>query len=46
MDDEHMSPYVWCTPNLLKRFKCESNMKITEKYEIGACSLARKTLGV
>jgi len=34
------------TPNLLKRLKCEFKMKTTEKYEVGAHSLARNTLGV
>ncbi len=37
---------MWCIPNLLYGLKCESKVKITEKWKVGARSLARNTLGV
>jgi hypothetical protein len=36
----------WRAPNLLYKLKCESKVKIVEEQGVGACSLARNTLGV
>jgi hypothetical protein len=30
----------WCTPKLVNKFKCESEMKTAEGSGVGACSLA------
>jgi hypothetical protein len=35
-----------CTPKLLNRLKCESEVKTTEEQGVGTCSLVRNTLGV
>jgi hypothetical protein len=41
------SEYVkWHAPKLLDRLKGEFEVKIVEEYGVGACSLARSTLGV
>jgi hypothetical protein len=37
---------VWCTPKLLNRLKCESEVKITNEQGVEAHSLAHNTSGV
>jgi len=37
---------MWRTPNLLKKFKCEFEMKIVKEWEVEARSLTCNTSGV